>query len=73
MEVNKAKEYIENSFLKELIDNPNITDISYTNGGQVWLKTLDKGVYQVNRPEINNALMEKQKLVHLQKILHYVL
>ncbi|UKI29059.1 MAG: hypothetical protein L6V78_01525 [Clostridium sp.] len=42
------------------LDDDNITDISYSNGGQVWLKkTLDKGVYQVVRPEINNVLMEK--------------
>ena len=45
--------------LDEFLREDNITDISYSNGGQVWLKTLDKGVYQVNRPEINNALMEK--------------
>ena len=45
--------------LEEFLRDDNVTDISYTNGGQVWLKTLDKGVYQVNRPEINNALMEK--------------
>jgi pilus assembly protein CpaF len=45
--------------LKEFLDNDNITDVSYSNGGQVWLKTLDKGVYRVDRPEINNALMEK--------------
>lgn len=45
--------------LKEFLDQDNITDISYTNGGQIWLKTLDKGVYQIERPEINNALMEK--------------
>lgn len=45
--------------LEEFLNDDNVTDISYSNGGQVWLKTLDKGVYQVNRPEINNALMEK--------------
>ena len=45
--------------LNEFLKDDNVTDISYTNGGQVWLKTLDKGVYQVDRPEINNALMEK--------------
>ncbi len=44
-----------NDFLRE----DNITDISYSNNGQVWLKTLDKGVYQVDRPDINNALLEK--------------
>ena len=45
--------------LNEFLKDDNITDISYSNGGQVWLKTLDKGVYKVDRPEINNALMEK--------------
>lgn len=36
-----------------------ITDVSYSNGGQIWLKSLDKGIYSVERPDINNALMEK--------------
>ncbi len=45
--------------LTEFINDDNITDVSYTNGGQVWLKTLDKGVYRVDRPDINNALLEK--------------
>ena len=45
--------------LKEFLDNDTVTDISYSNGGQVWLKTLDKGVFKVERPEINNPLMEK--------------
>lgn len=45
--------------LKEYLEDDNITDISYSNGGQVWIKSLDKGVYQVQRPEINNAFMEK--------------
>ena len=31
--------------LKEFLEEDNITDVSYSNGGQVWLKTLDKGVY----------------------------
>ncbi len=45
--------------LKEFLDDDNVTDISYSNGGQIHLKTLDKGVYPVERPEINNALLEK--------------
>ena len=44
--------------LKQFLDN-DITDISYSNGGQVWLKTLSKGVFRVEVPEINNALIEK--------------
>ena len=45
--------------LTEFLKDDDITDISYSNGGQVWLKTLSKGVYQVERPDINNAFMEK--------------
>jgi len=45
--------------LKEYLDDDDITDISYSNGGQLHLKTLSKGVYAVNKPEIDNQLMEK--------------
>ena len=45
--------------LNEFLNDDNVTDISYSNGGNIWVKTLDKGVYQVQRPEINNILMEK--------------
>lgn len=43
---------------KYLIDD-NITDISYSNGGQLWLKTLDRGSYRVDLPGINDSLVEK--------------
>ena len=45
--------------LAEFLADDDITDISYSNNGQVWLKTLSKGVYQVERPDINNPFMEK--------------
>jgi len=45
--------------LKEYLDNDDITDISYDNNGQIHLKTLSKGIYRVEKPEINNAFMEK--------------
>ena len=45
--------------INEFLMDDNITDISYSNNGQVYLKTLTKGVYRVERPDINNALMEK--------------
>ena len=45
--------------LNEFLEEDDVTDISYSNGGQVWLKTLSKGVYQVERPEINHTFMEK--------------
>ena len=40
-------------------NNDDITDISYSNGGQIWLKSLSKGVFRVENPGVNNALMEK--------------
>ena len=45
--------------LKQFLDNDDVTDISYSNGGQVWLKTLSQGVYRVENTGINNALIEK--------------
>ena len=45
--------------LQEFLDDDDITDVSYGNGGQVHLKTLSKGIYRVERPDINDALMEK--------------
>ncbi len=45
--------------LEEFLRIDDVTDISYSNGGQVWIKTLSRGVFKVERPEINNALMEK--------------
>lgn len=45
--------------LKEFLDNDDVTDISYSNGGQIWLKTLSNGIFRVERPAINNAFMEK--------------
>ena len=45
--------------LQGLIDEDDITDVSYSNGGQVWLKTLSKGVYRIENEAINNAFMEK--------------
>lgn len=45
--------------LAEFLQDDDVTDISYSNGGQVWLKTLSRGVFQVERPEINNPFMEK--------------
>ena len=45
--------------LKEFLQDDNVTDIEYNNQGQIYLKTLDKGVFRVERPEINNPLVEK--------------
>ena len=45
--------------LQPLLENDDVTDISYSNNGQVWLKTLSKGVYRIENTGIDNALMEK--------------
>ena len=45
--------------LKQFLDNDDVTDISYSNGGQVWLKTLSQGVYRIENTGIDNPLMEK--------------
>ncbi len=45
--------------LRQFLDNDDVTDISYSNGGQVWLKTLSQGVYRVENTGIDNPLMEK--------------
>lgn len=50
---------IDFGVLKKYLDDDDVTDISYSNGGQLWLKTLSKGLYRVEEPEVNNAFMEK--------------
>lgn len=45
--------------LKQYLDDDNITDISYSNNGQLWLKSLDRGVYRIENPGVDNTLMEK--------------
>lgn len=45
--------------LVKFLNDDDVTDVSYSNGGQVWLKTLTRGVLRVDEPTINNALMEK--------------
>ena len=45
--------------LNEYLNNDDITDISYSNNGQLWLKTLSQGIFRVENPLVNNAMMEK--------------
>lgn len=52
-------EQIDFGPLGELLKNDDITDISYSNGGQLWLKTLSRGIFRVENSVINNAFMEK--------------
>ena len=52
-------EQLDFGAFKEYVDNDDITDISYTNNGQIWLRSLEKGSYRVENPAINNAVVEK--------------
>lgn len=45
--------------LTEYLENDDITDISYSNGGQIWLKSLTKGVYRTENEKITNSFMDK--------------
>ena len=59
-EESAAFSHIDFGPLKEyLFDDDNITDISYSNGGQLWLKSIDKGVYRVDNPGVDDKMMEK--------------
>lgn len=58
--------YSENLFtnidfgpLKEYLDNDDITDVSYSNNGQLWLKSLSQGIYRAENQNVNNAMIEK--------------
>ena len=45
--------------LQQYLDNDDVTDISYSNGGQLWLKTLSHGIFRVENQLIDNNFMEK--------------
>ena len=45
--------------LKKYLDDDDITDISYSNRGQLWLKSLQKGVYRADQQDVNDPLIEK--------------
>lgn len=44
---------------REYIENDDITDISYTNNGQIWIRSLTQGSLRVENSNINNAVVEK--------------
>ena len=45
--------------LKQYLDNDDITDISYSNKGQLWLRTLSHGTIRVNNPGVDDNFMDK--------------
>lgn len=45
--------------LKPLLDNDDITDISFCNGGQIWVRSLNQGSLRVEVPGASSEFMEK--------------
>ena len=52
-------EQLEFGAFRQFIENDDITDISYTNNGQIWVRSLTKGAYRVENHSITNADVEK--------------
>ena len=50
---------IDFGLLIPLLENEDVTDISYSNGGQLWVKTLSRGVYAEHVEGLNNEVVEK--------------
>ncbi len=50
---------IDFGVLIPLLQDDDITDISYSNGGQLWIKTLTQGVKPYHIDGLNNEVMEK--------------
>ncbi|MBQ1812998.1 MAG: Flp pilus assembly complex ATPase component TadA [Bacilli bacterium] len=45
--------------LQKYLDDDDITDVSYSNNGQLWLKSLSRGIYKPEVQDVNNAIIEK--------------
>lgn len=52
-------EQIDFGPFEQYIKNDDITDISYTNNGQIWLRSLTQGSVRVENQSIDNAFVEK--------------
>ena len=50
---------IDFGLLMPLLDDDDVTDISYSNNGQLWIKTLSQGVKPAHIEGLNNEVMEK--------------
>ncbi len=45
--------------LPRYLTDDDITDVSYSNNGQLWLKSLSKGIYKSEVQDVDNAVVEK--------------
>lgn len=52
-------EQLDFGAFKPYIDNDDITDISYTNNGQIWIRSLQQGSVKVDNQSINDTFVEK--------------
>lgn len=50
---------IDFGLLIPLLENEDVTDISYSNGGQLWVKTLSRGVYAEHVEGLTDEVIEK--------------
>lgn len=52
-------EQLDFGLFKQFLDDDDITDISYSNNAQIWLRSLTKGNFRTEVAGINNAVVEK--------------
>ena len=45
--------------LKQVLDNDDITDISFDNGGQIWVRSLTQGSLRVEIDGVTTEFIEK--------------
>lgn len=50
---------IDFGVLTPLLEDDSVTDISYDNNGQVWIKTLTEGTKRIENTGVNDAMIEK--------------
>jgi pilus assembly protein CpaF len=45
--------------LAKYLTDDDVTDVSYSNNGQLWLRSLSKGIYRAEVQDVTNAVIEK--------------
>lgn len=59
MQENSIFDKLDFGPLRPLLDNDDVTDISYCNGGQIWIRSLTQGSLRVEIPSCTPEFMEK--------------
>ena len=52
-------EQLDFGAFKPYIEDDDITDVSYTNNGQIWIRSLTRGAVRMDNTNITNAVVEK--------------